>query len=77
MIKRYIAGAICPNCGQIDTIAMVYREGIKMIICHHCDYTTHSPGETDTLSTPSEIPSDDQVVQWFTPKGKKDPSTQH
>ncbi|MCJ8297629.1 MAG: YheV family putative metal-binding protein [Pseudomonadales bacterium] len=38
IIKRFVAGAVCPRCGQMDTIR-VYRNEIREYReCVRCDY---------------------------------------
>ena len=37
--KRFIAGALCPQCHRIDTIALCQAiTGKEYIICVRCDY---------------------------------------
>ncbi|MCD6055333.1 MAG: hypothetical protein K0R12_295 [Gammaproteobacteria bacterium] len=39
LTKRFIAGAICPKCHAIDTIALYRKEsGEEYIQCVKCDY---------------------------------------
>jgi uncharacterized metal-binding protein (TIGR02443 family) len=39
VIKRFVAGAVCPRCGEMDTIR-VYRNEIREYReCVRCDYT--------------------------------------
>ncbi len=38
VVKRFIAGAVCPRCGEIDRL-VVYREGEKDCReCVNCDF---------------------------------------
>ena len=38
VIKRFVAGAVCPRCGEMDTIR-VYRNDIREYReCVRCDY---------------------------------------
>jgi hypothetical protein len=38
VVKRFVAGAVCPRCGQLDTIR-VYRNEIREYReCVRCDY---------------------------------------
>ncbi|MDP0562196.1 MAG: YheV family putative zinc ribbon protein [Candidatus Endonucleobacter sp. (ex Gigantidas childressi)] len=48
MSKRFIAGAVCPSCGVIDTI-QIFTDGIlkhrECVVCHYSDAIRpdHSP----------------------------------
>ncbi|HDZ58238.1 MAG TPA: YheV family putative metal-binding protein [Pseudomonas xinjiangensis] len=55
VIKRFIAGAVCPACSQMDTIRMFQIDGVPNRECVNCGYA-------DTLdergnSVPREIPT--------------------
>jgi uncharacterized metal-binding protein (TIGR02443 family) len=39
VIKRFIAGAVCPRCGDMDSIVMFKEEEIDVRECVSCDYT--------------------------------------
>lgn len=36
--KRFIAGAICPRCHAIDTLALLHEEQGEKVACVKCDY---------------------------------------
>lgn len=37
--KRFIAGAVCPQCQQLDTIALCHdNNNAEYILCVHCHY---------------------------------------
>ncbi|MDC0067472.1 YheV family putative metal-binding protein [Gammaproteobacteria bacterium] len=38
-MKRFISGATCPNCGQIDKIYVLKDEKQESMHCSQCDYT--------------------------------------
>lgn len=38
MIKRFIAGAVCPRCGEMDTIRTYRDEEREHKECVRCDY---------------------------------------
>lgn len=55
VVKRFIAGAVCPACEQMDTIRMFELDGVPNRECVACGYA-------DTLdergnSVPREIPT--------------------
>jgi len=55
VIKRFIAGAVCPACSSMDTIRMFDLDGVPNRECVSCGYA-------DTLdergnSVPKEIPT--------------------
>lgn len=37
--KRFIAGAVCPRCGEMDTIVMFKIDEQDVRECVSCDYT--------------------------------------
>lgn len=40
--KRFIAGVVCPSCGQMDTIRMYTNDaGIQIRECVECDFSDH------------------------------------
>jgi len=36
--KRFIAGAVCPKCGEMDKIMMYQRDGVDQRECVRCGY---------------------------------------
>lgn len=52
-LKRFIAGAVCPECKQLDKIVMYPAE--QRVACISCDYeevmTESSPPSTTTSNT--------------------------
>lgn len=42
--RQFIAGARCPQCGQLDKIVMFERDGVKQVECVKCGYA-RSEGE--------------------------------
>ena len=36
--KRFIAGAVCPRCANMDTIVVFSRDGIDVRQCVNCDF---------------------------------------
>ena len=38
-IKRFIAGAVCPRCGDMDSIVMFKEAELDVRECVSCDYT--------------------------------------
>ena len=36
--RRFIAGAICPQCREIDKIVIYTEEGVDVRECVRCDY---------------------------------------
>lgn len=39
MTKRFIAGAVCPRCGEMDRLMTFEREGKTMRECVSCDFS--------------------------------------
>lgn len=74
VIKRFVAGAVCPRCGEMDTIR-VYRNEIREYReCVKCDYVDGqnldgSPEDESELVTrvnqQKEDTPDTQVIQFM------------
>ncbi|MGY8872733.1 MAG: YheV family putative zinc ribbon protein [Pseudomonadales bacterium] len=62
VIKRFVAGAVCPRCGEMDTIR-VYRNEIREYReCVKCDYVDGqnldgSPEEAELETRVNQPPS--------------------
>ena len=37
-MKRFISGATCPACGQVDKIYVLNDGGVESMHCSQCDY---------------------------------------
>ena len=37
--KRFIAGAKCPSCNNIDTLMLYFENNVEKLACVSCDYT--------------------------------------
>lgn len=38
LIKRFIAGAVCPKCGEMDKLTMFTEDGKQFRECVACDF---------------------------------------
>ncbi|MCG6658904.1 YheV family putative metal-binding protein [Halomonas campisalis] len=47
--KRFIAGAICPRCAEMDRIRAWEQNGIRYRDCVSCDFFEQQPIEDDAL----------------------------
>jgi len=68
--RRFIAGAICPQCKEVDKIVVYQDEGVDVRECVRCDYKDiqrfeSSPNEPSTRvnKTRSERDTVAQAVQ--------------
>ncbi|MGJ8526202.1 hypothetical protein LMG33818_001950 [Halomonadaceae bacterium LMG 33818] len=43
--KRFIAGAVCPRCAEMDTLRSWEQEGIRYRECVECDFLEQLPIE--------------------------------
>lgn len=77
--RRFIAGAICPRCKEMDTVMMFREEGIEHRLCVSCDFAEQSRFEQASPELPTRVnrpsaevtsASDDdvQVVKILDPK---------
>ncbi|WP_431024604.1 YheV family putative zinc ribbon protein [Halomonas sp. H5] len=46
--KRFIAGAICPRCAQMDRIRAWEQHGVRYRECVSCDFFEQLPIEEET-----------------------------
>lgn len=65
-IKRFIAGAVCPKCGERDRIIMYTLEGEQIRECVSCDFKNKihlqsAPQELKTRVNTSYVASDPEV----------------
>lgn len=37
--KRFVAGAVCPQCKSQDTIMLYFENNVEKLACVNCDYT--------------------------------------
>ncbi|MFD1008884.1 MULTISPECIES: YheV family putative zinc ribbon protein [Oceanisphaera] len=37
--KRFIAGAVCPNCSESDTMMLYLEHGVEKVECVSCGHT--------------------------------------
>lgn len=49
--RRFIAGAVCPKCSEMDTIYMYTEDDKTLRACVSCDFTD----ELRLHSTPAEL----------------------
>ncbi len=44
MVRRFIAGAVCPGCGAQDTVAVELIDGVPQTrFCVRCDFQDAAP----------------------------------
>ncbi|TDN97077.1 MULTISPECIES: YheV family putative zinc ribbon protein [Halomonas] len=76
--KRFIAGAICPRCAEMDRIRSWEQNGIRYRDCVSCDFFEQLPIEDAALpeletrvnrEREEQAHSDLQTVKILDPKG--------
>ncbi|WP_025563585.1 YheV family putative zinc ribbon protein [Psychromonas sp. SP041] len=61
--KRFIAGAECPQCKTIDSIALTLENAVETLTCVSCDYTqTQTPNQAKSATRQFE-----QIIGVFDP----------
>lgn len=61
--KRFIAGATCPKCGALDTMALTKEDNVEKVTCVACgDQMTQPEEHVEKDVRPSE-----QVIGVFKP----------
>lgn len=63
MKKRFIAGAVCPQCGLQDKVFVYQQEGEDIRQCNACGFMEERPKEVTPMAsnTPSESESEGVV----------------
>lgn len=61
--KRFIAGAVCPKCKAIDTMALTKEDGVEKVTCVSCgDQMTQSEPQVEEV-----VRQHEQVIGVFKP----------
>ena len=62
--KRFIAGAVCPACGKMDTMMLYMEHGVEKVTCVDCgDTQVQTQAEVDKATREAE-----QVIGVFRPE---------
>lgn len=64
MRKRFIAGAVCPQCQQKDTLAMWQENQVDVVECVQCG---HQMRQADK-QVRDQVRSQEQVIGIFHPE---------
>lgn len=64
MKKRFIAGAICPKCKAMDTMALTKENSVEKVTCVSCGETMAQP----EAHVEKEIRANEQVIGIFNPE---------
>lgn len=67
MTKRFIAGAVCPRCGEMDRLVSYEEDGKTLRECVACDFSEAlvanvASGELQTRVNQFHAPADDADV---------------
>lgn len=73
--RRFIAGAVCPRCSEMDTTVMYRLDGIEHRECVACDFAEKANFSAATKELPTRVnqaesftaPGDVQVVKILDP----------
>ena len=61
--KRFIAGANCPQCNELDTVALTLENGVETLICVSCGFSqTQTPTQATAATRQFE-----QMIGVFDP----------
>ena len=61
--KRFIAGAICPVCKSLDTMALTKENGVELVTCVSCGEQMSQP----EAQVEKEVRKQEQVIGVFKP----------
>lgn len=62
--KRFIAGAVCPSCGALDTLRWWVENNIELVECVKCDYQEKRLPK----SAEASVHDTEQVIGIFKPE---------
>lgn len=62
--KRFIAGAVCPECKALDTLRLWQEDQVEVVECVKCG---HQKRQTDE-QVAKHVRGDEQVIGIFDPK---------
>lgn len=80
-MRRFVAGAICPNCGEMDKLCVSVDREDRRRECVSCGYRDALPDDTAVTEPPTRVnrdigrpPADDpgdavQVLSFTVPTG--------
>ncbi|MGQ9424838.1 YheV family putative zinc ribbon protein [Gilvimarinus sp. F26214L] len=76
--RRFIAGAVCPRCNEMDTIVMFRRDGREHRECVSCDFREQARFDQPQKELPTRVnrpdpepEADIQVVRILDPEPAK------
>lgn len=61
-IKRFIAGAVCPKCGTMDTIRSYEYQGTMVRECVSCDFSDEMSATLAVDELPTRVNQADKLV---------------
>lgn len=62
--KRFIAGAVCPDCNAMDTLAVWHEEHTERVECIQCGYHQRQVDQQEDKS----VRHPGQVIGMFNPE---------
>jgi uncharacterized metal-binding protein (TIGR02443 family) len=66
--KRFIAGANCPKCNALDTIALTLENTVETLTCINCGFKqTQTPTQAKSATRQFE-----QIIGLFNPTAQED-----
>lgn len=60
-VKRFVAGATCPQCGELDTTVCYYQDQVFVRECVECDFREKITG--DENAEPEGAISPAQIIK--------------
>lgn len=64
MKKRFIAGAVCPKCHAMDTMALTKEDGVEKVTCVKCGEQMSQP----EAHVEKSVREHEQVIGIFSPE---------
>jgi len=62
--RRFIAGAVCPRCSEMDTTVMYRLDGVEHRECVSCDFSERANFAQSTKELPTRV---NQVESYTAP----------
>jgi uncharacterized metal-binding protein (TIGR02443 family) len=61
-VKRFIAGAVCPKCGAMDTVRSFTIEERMVRECVMCDFSDEMSASGEAQELPTRVNQADKLV---------------
>lgn len=65
--KRFIAGAVCPRCGEMDRLVVYEKDDSTYKECVSCDFEEQQIAQVEMKELDTRVNSQEDIVQSVEP----------